>query len=125
MPILRPGEPPYFLLQPMLVTVLGTIIALVLWRMYGPVLTPAGIHWVSPSEGKDWAFEWSEFTEVVRGFDLIAGRSWHLPAPRGKGLQLPITPADPIGFRDAVERFAGPNHPLTRAVGAASGDRPA
>lgn len=115
-PILRPGEPPYFLLQPVLVTVLGTVIAVVLWGCTRTVLTPAGIQWVSPTEGKDWAFGWAEFTEVVRGFDLIAGRSWHLPAPRGKGVRLPMTPADPIGFREAVERFAGPDHPLTQAI---------
>jgi hypothetical protein len=47
---------------------------------------------------------------------LLSGRVLVVESESGGTITLPEHPADPDGFREAVERFAGPDHPLARAV---------
>lgn len=61
---------------------------------------------------------WQWVTQVRRRYSVLYGWVLAVESDVGGKITLPAHPADFDGFREAVERFAGPNHLLTRAVAA-------
>jgi hypothetical protein len=59
---------------------------------------------------------WQRVTKVRRRYSLLSGWVLVVQSESGGVITLPQRPSDPDGFREAVERFAGPDHPLARAV---------
>ncbi len=72
--------------------------------------------------GTDMLYRWAEIATVrVRQGPL--GNRWLEVVPAGEP-PFPVTayPTDPTGVLEALEEFAGPDHPLTRALYAVMGD---
>lgn len=80
------------------------------------VITPDGIRpYLVAGLVWDRRYPWSEVERVTQCGGLF-GRRLRVEMVGGIECVLPVRPVDPEGFRDALERFAGPDHPLTRAV---------
>jgi hypothetical protein len=86
------------------------------------VITPDGIRpYLAAGLVYDRRYPWSEVERVERSGGLF-GRRLRVRFAGGIDCVLPVRPVDPDGFREAVERFAGPDHPFTRAVWATTGE---
>lgn len=74
--------------------------------------------------GTDMLYRWAEIA-TVRVRQGPVGNRWLEVVPAGEP-PFPVTvyPTDPTGVLEALEEFAGPDHPLTRAMGVVQdGDR--
>lgn len=85
------------------------------------VILPYGVqmHWQN-----GWVvkfYRWARLVRVTRwGWGVVSGRWLKVWPDIGPGFVLPLDSL-PIGdLRDVVERFAGPDHPLTVALGEAA-----
>jgi hypothetical protein len=93
--------------------------AVIAWvsRWYtGAELTAAGVRPFYPTGQRHRVFGWDQLSDVRRWNRGVLGRFLWVTPDGGTPFVLPLRPTDPGGFREAVERFAGPDHPLTRAV---------
>lgn len=80
------------------------------WSFVRLWLTAAGL-------GQSGTFiRWQRVINVRRRYSLLSGWVLVVESDSGGTITLPERPTDPEAFREAVERFAGPDHPLTRAV---------
>lgn len=78
-------------------------------------ITPAGIRSFDRVELWYISYPWP-LIETVRVRAGLVGNRWLLVGVTdGPTFVVTASPADPIAVLDALERFAGPEHPLTRA----------
>jgi len=78
-------------------------------------ITPAGIRPYTIRHGWDIRYRWAEM-ETVRVKAGPFGNRWLEVVPKdAPPFKLTARPTDPLGVLDALERFAGPDHPLTQA----------
>lgn len=95
----------------------GSAVVILTTRGYtGAELTAEGVRPFYPTGKRDRVFAWSEVCQVVRWRRWPTGRMLCVFPVGGSTFMLPERPADLQGFREAVERFAGPDHPLTLAI---------
>jgi hypothetical protein len=85
-------------------------------------ITPAGIRPFNRAGRWDRRYPWS-MVETVRVKAGLLGNRWLEVCPTGEPyFNLTAYPANTAEVVDALERLAGPDHPLTRAVWATSGE---
>lgn len=78
-------------------------------------MTVAGIRPLNRASRWDRRYPWA-MLETVRIRVGLIGNRWLEVCPTGEPkFVLTARPTDPVGVLDALERFAGPEHPLTRA----------
>lgn len=100
-------------------TCLATLIAVPYWWLTRRFLNAEGLHDFVPHAAKYApTIFWNRVAVVQRRRDWSGGRWLHVVSEYGEGITLPERPVDFDEFREAVERFAGPDHPLARAVAA-------
>lgn len=89
------------------------------WMADKSILSPGGVSLPRPRGGY---FRWGELVRVQVRQGLLGNR-WLVVLPDdGPSFTLPLRPANVDGYREAVESFAGPDHPLTRAVWTTEGE---
>lgn len=79
-------------------------------------LTVAGIRPRLAAWEADRCYSWNEVAVVRVVWVPLLGRRLYITTEDRTTFFIPYRPADADGFREAVESFAGPDHPLTRAV---------
>jgi hypothetical protein len=85
-------------------------------------VSPIGIRPFLTSGGWKWRFRWADI-EAVKVRSGPVGNRW-LEVEPGTGPRFVLTayPTDPVGSLEALEHFAGPGHPLTRAMAMVVGE---
>jgi hypothetical protein len=92
--------------------VLALLAAVLLWATHRVVVGPAGLEF---KPGPDGPLPWAAI-RVVRRRQLPGLGYLRLGTDDGQACSIPLFLADPPAFVAAVEEFAGPDHPLTRAL---------
>jgi hypothetical protein len=107
---------PFVLVQPSVVfAVLAVFIALRRRSVGAAEITAAGIRPFTRSVRWDRRYPWP-LVELVRVRAGLVGNRWLEVCPTGEPkFILTARPTRPAEVLDALERFAGPDHPLTRA----------
>lgn len=96
---------------------IGSVLVCLVSRWYtGAELTAAGVRPFYPTGQRHHVFGWHQLSHIRRWNRGVFGRFVCVTPDGGAPFVLPLHPTDPDGFREAVERFAGPDHPLARAV---------
>jgi len=99
-----------------LAAALGTAVSLAIYQIHRVRLTPGGIRLNATFLGRNVIIRWDELSEVHRHHSLWLGSAVQLITTRGTRLVLPTRVEDEEGLRYTLERFAGPDHPLTLAM---------
>lgn len=99
-------------------TLLTILSAASRWLGSRALLSVEGIYRTHPlwRRRKDPYIYWSRVELVQRRRSWWLGRWLRVVSEYGEAINLPERPADFDGFREAVERFAGSDHPLARAL---------
>jgi hypothetical protein len=89
------------------------------WVVYGVrfrvSVSAGGLEWMT-LDGARWSARWDEIRGATRHHWLGLGQvQFELANGRGASW-VPLNLSDPGGFLDALREYAGPDHPLTRAV---------
>lgn len=116
-PLLEPHEPTFWGGLSGLAAVLAVVLAVRRRNLGRADISARGIRPFRLYD-PDTLYRWAEIA-TVRVRQGPVGNRWLEVVPAGRP-PFPVTayPTDPTGVLEALEEFAGPDHPLTRAVGA-------
>lgn len=121
-PLSSPGEGEALAGLSAVFAVMALGIALRRRNFGGAEITPAGIRPFNRAARWDRRYPWS-MVETVRVKAGLVGNRWFEVCPTGEpAFILTASPANTAEVVDALECYAGPDHPLTRAVWATTGE---